>query len=415
MRFISSPSFALLILSLAFLHGASSWAELSVQNSTSAAEDATLFSEFDVIPAECKKLSVPGDSDSSFLKKINFGKRLQDKRKKYCHKRVMKGKMAKNAAKGAGKLVGGIVFSAIVMDRYQKAAEWAQNAGKVKDAKGDLVKDAAGKSLDKPKEWWHSWAPVFLPNVNNSYAGAAAGGLFAGLSGAFNGMFDFWEKGRMSLPEGLSIVHEEVKKESAEYVSHLPADFQAAIAAIDNRITQDLGSQQSDVALKKLTRREETLLSLPHQILNIAHYEKNGDTGCRKVIDDNITKLIQSYPSENYEVLKVLIQQIRDNSFLKNPNPAQAYLYGPPGTGKTTFVRRLGKALGLDVCEISVNNLESQGLLGVDHSDEWVSMDDFKVLGRVGDCFRKSKTKNPIIFFDEASHIMSNYQPGKGL
>ena len=257
-----------------------------------------------------------------------------------------------------------------------------------------------------PFSWtWNSLFPGAGPDGHRGEDIAAA----MTAREASNGVLTAIRESKITNVEGLKQVHDELMAESKILIETLDPTFQEKIAVLDERISQDLGNQQGDLALKKMIRREEVYLNLPHpdEIMNIAQYGKYGNEACRKKIDQNVAELIESYPKENEEILRVVIQQIRDNSILKNTNPVQAYLYGPPGTGKTTFVERLGEALHLYVCPINLSSLEAHELLGPEQPDDWVSVDDFKALGKIGDCLRKSTHRNIIIFFDEAGPVVS--------
>lgn len=238
--------------------------------------------------------------------------------------------------------------------------------------------------------------------------------LTAGLTKAVTDIIRSVREGKLSLSEGLQELHKELVTETSEFITYLPEDRRSRIEALDNFIFQALANKQTEMTLKALKRREEVYLALPIAAKNASHANSSGNPEIREQIDHEVEKLIQSYPDSNREILKVAIQNIRDNSVIRSPDRFQVYLYGPHGTGKTTFVRRLGKALGLHICEIKLSDLESADLVGPNHQDNYFSEDDEKNLGKFGKCFREAGHINPIIFMDEAGEFMSDLGSSAG-
>ena len=212
---------------------------------------------------------------------------------------------------------------------------------------------------------------------------------------------------RLTPIEGLTLLHKDLKKASADLVRTLPADVQEKIELLDSRINQVLSNNGTETALRLLKRREEVFLSFPTAAINLSHEDRGGNPDRRKKIEESVGRLVGSYPEDIRESLTTFIRAIRDNSVLPDPIRAQAYLYGPPATGKTTFVRRLGKALGVPVCEIKLSDLSVQELLGLDSLDDFTREEDDKAIGKLAQCFLNSGYNNPIVLFDEAEDLVA--------
>ncbi len=266
-------------------------------------------------------------------------------------------------------------------------------------------------------------------------AGAAVGGPGGAAVGAAGGIItvggivtgaylEIIRKGHtgwftVSLEDGLETVHTQLKKDSEVLITGYPDSIRNAIDSLDTDISSLLNNNEGELALKCLKRREEVLLGLPtqNQIRNIdlSRSRYSVSTTTRQRMQQNIQDLIDKYPEDNKQPLKLLVQKMRDNSIQPEgkANRVQAYIHGRVGTGKTEFVRALGAALDLHVCHLKFSTLELEDLLGVEIRDEKCKIDNKKVIGKLGQCFIDAGSLNPIVFFDDVgTYLKDNFPEG---
>ncbi len=215
-----------------------------------------------------------------------------------------------------------------------------------------------------------------------------------------------------SLREGLQQVHKDIMASTEADMTKAPAGLQGVVTWFDTYIADTLASgniQTLKQNLKEMLEvRQTVFLPFAMPAMNLIFSSENGHRTFRDDIDANVGKLLEQYAHDEntFAQLAAFVHQARINSFAETPEPAALYLEGPAGTGKTTFVRKLGRALGVHVCEINLSTLPLP--MGFEGTSEWITTADkaSQALGKVVDCIRRAGHANPIIFFDEAGDVL---------
>lgn len=260
-------------------------------------------------------------------------------------------------------------------------------------------------------------AKYFTDQNNAGSSMALTSSLMAVTTSCVNNFYKSYDESALTMDEGLKYVFADLQDSSSSLVEKHSQELQTKIKALDNTIAQNIFDKKGDLALKCLKRREEVLLAMPtpEQIVNVAQYGKSDDEKLRKIIDARVDALVQSHPSKLQEPIDLLIQSIRDNSIATTGRQVQAYLYGPPGTGKTRFVKRIGEALGLHVCNVDLSKVEPDELFGPGgQEDALCEQKNNEVMGKIGACFAEAGVLNPIIFFDEAGEYLGEIGGAQG-
>ncbi len=254
---------------------------------------------------------------------------------------------------------------------------------------------------------------VSPPSNGEEHNGIQVGSVITGLGSSVGKAF--WSGATSSdhaLREGLHQVHKEIMASSAMDLKKASAGLQSLVSWFDTHIANsiDTGNMQT---LKQnfkevLEVRQTVFLPFAMPAINLSYSMVDGHRSFREDIDANIAKLLSqyAYDEQTLSQLAAFVHQTRMNSFSETPEPAALYLEGPAGTGKTTFVRKLGRALGVHVCEINLSTLSWP--VGFEGNGEFISTVDKAglALGKVLDCVRHAGHANPIIFFDEAGDVL---------
>lgn len=252
-----------------------------------------------------------------------------------------------------------------------------------------------------------------IPQQFNPQTMVIVSSLTTAISASVQNVFTAIKESALTLDEGLAKVHDEIKKESESKTETFSDEQQSHLEVLDSTIAQNIFDKKGEAALKCLNRRQ-AITALPSKAINVAQYDKNGDPKLAKIIDQNVEELLALYPTNIQEPLSLLVQSIRDNSIAQTGTQVQAFLFGPPGTGKTTFVKRLGKALGMHVCMINLSKIEPDEILGYEYPDSSCEKKNEEIMGKIGTCFVEAGVLNPLIFFDEAGEYMGASEQSQG-
>ncbi len=227
-----------------------------------------------------------------------------------------------------------------------------------------------------------------------------------------DGIKKIWQQRRSVPLQKLRALHAEQRAKDPPTCSNVLAQ---CLREIDGDIEALVFEMQTDSlaaaakTLQKLTAafcRRDRVNSLASQpaARDISNTSTELSTEDRAEMQTRLAAVLADYPEHSQE-LRILADSIRSCSS-NNPDirrRAHVYLTGPAGTGKTTFVRRLGAALGKYVCVVpgsAVGDVEK--LLGKRVYYKTGELFSPARMGCIGEAYIEAGSDDFILLLDEA-------------